>query len=53
MALLERVLLDERERGTIVVAVSHDPSFCERIGAARLILVGGRASPLPRRANLP
>jgi ABC-type multidrug transport system ATPase subunit len=42
IALLERVLLEERERGTIVVAVSHDSGFCDRIGAIRLILRGGR-----------
>ncbi len=44
MTLLERVLRAERERGTIVVAVSHDPSFSDRIGANRLILKGGRLS---------
>jgi heme exporter protein A len=44
MALLERVLLEERERGTIVVAVSHDRSFAERIGASRLVLKAGRLS---------
>jgi heme exporter protein A len=44
MALLERVLVEERARGTIVVAVSHDPSFAKRIGANRLVLKGGRLS---------
>ena len=44
MALLERVLVEERARGTIVVAVSHDPSFAKRIGANRLVLKAGRLS---------
>jgi ABC-type multidrug transport system ATPase subunit len=42
IALLERVLREERERGTIVIAVSHDPEFCERIGAVRWQLKTGR-----------
>jgi ABC-type sulfate/molybdate transport systems ATPase subunit len=44
MALLERVLVEERERGTIVVAVSHDQNFATRIGANRLVLKAGRLS---------
>lgn len=44
IALLDRVLLEERERGTIVIAVSHDPSFCERIGAIHWRLMSGRLS---------
>lgn len=41
-ALLERVLEEERTRGTIIIAVSHDPAFCERIGAIRWRLKSGR-----------
>ena len=43
-SLLERVLSEERSLGTIVVAVSHDPSFCDRLAAARVVLRGGRLS---------
>lgn len=51
-ALLEAVLVAERDRGTIVVAVSHDPAFCGRIGATRMVLGGGRVSLLPQSARL-
>ena len=51
IALLERVLVEERERGTIVVAVSHDPSFCERIGATRWLLRAGRLSQTEREGG--
>jgi ABC-type multidrug transport system ATPase subunit len=42
--LLERVLLEERDRGTIVIAVTHDPSLSKRIGAVRWVLKGGHVS---------
>jgi ABC-type multidrug transport system ATPase subunit len=45
-ALLERVLREERERGTIVIAVSHDPGFCDRMGAVRWQLKSGRVAQL-------
>jgi ABC-type multidrug transport system ATPase subunit len=44
VAVLERILVEERSLGTIVLAVSHDPSFCERLGAAKVVLRGGRLS---------
>ena len=47
-ALLERVLLEERGRGTIVIAVSHDPGFCDRVGATRWQLKNGRLAQLAR-----
>ena len=43
-SLLEGVLAEESSNGTIVVAVSHDPSFGDRMGAARVVLRGGRLS---------
>jgi heme exporter protein A len=46
VASLERVLLQERERGAIVIAVSHDSSFGERMGARRVVLRKGRLSEL-------
>jgi len=42
VASLENVLRQERERGRIIIAVSHDPSFAGRIGARQLRLRGGR-----------
>lgn len=47
-SLLERVLEEERSRGAIVIAVSHDPSFCDRMGAVRLRLKNGRVAQLER-----
>ena len=41
-ALLERELVAERERGTLVVVVTHAADQAERIGARRLRLEGGR-----------
>ena len=41
-ALLERELMAERERGTLVVVVTHAADQAERIGARRLRLEGGR-----------
>jgi heme exporter protein A len=41
-ALLERELVVERERGTLVVVVTHAADQAERIGARRLRLEGGR-----------
>jgi len=42
IGLLERILREEREMGTIVIAVSHDPSFSDRMGATRMVLRAGR-----------
>jgi heme exporter protein A len=44
-ALLERELVAERERGTLVVVVTHAADQAERIGARRLRLEGGRVVP--------
>jgi heme exporter protein A len=41
-ALLERELVAERERGTLVVVVTHAADQAARIGARRLRLEGGR-----------
>jgi len=41
-ALLERILRQERDLGTIVIAVSHDPGFAERMGAVRWQFRAGR-----------
>lgn len=40
--LLERELVAERERGTLVVVVTHAADQADRIGARRLRLEGGR-----------
>jgi heme exporter protein A len=40
--LLERTLLEERERGTLVVVSSHAPEQAERLGARRVELAAGR-----------
>jgi ABC-type sulfate/molybdate transport systems ATPase subunit len=42
IGLLEHILREEREMGTIVIAVSHDPSFSDRMSAARMVLRAGR-----------
>lgn len=39
---LERIVLEERARGTIVVIVSHDPALAARLEARTLTLRGGR-----------
>jgi heme exporter protein A len=44
-ALLERELVAERERGTLVVVVTHAADQAERLGARRLRLEGGRIVP--------
>ncbi|HEX6275695.1 MAG TPA: heme ABC exporter ATP-binding protein CcmA [Polyangiaceae bacterium] len=41
-SLLERELVAERERGTLVVVVTHAQDQADRIGARRLRLEGGR-----------
>jgi heme exporter protein A len=41
-ALLERVLVEERARGTLVAVVSHTPERAERLGARRIRIEGGR-----------
>jgi len=41
-ARLEEVLLAERERGTLIIVVSHAKGLAERLGAARLRLEAGR-----------
>jgi heme exporter protein A len=41
-ALLERVVLEERERGSLVVVVSHTPGLSERLKASRVQLENGR-----------
>jgi ABC-type multidrug transport system ATPase subunit len=40
--LLERVLVEERTRGTLVAVVSHTPERAERLGARRIRIEGGR-----------
>ncbi len=40
--LLERVVLEERERGALVVVVSHQAGLAERLGARRVRLEAGR-----------
>jgi heme exporter protein A len=39
---LERVLVEERDRGAIVVVVSHTPGTAERFGARRIRIEDGR-----------
>jgi ABC-type sulfate/molybdate transport systems ATPase subunit len=41
-SLLEQVLREERERGTLVVVVSHGEGIAERLGARRVRLENGR-----------
>jgi heme ABC exporter ATP-binding subunit CcmA len=41
-ALLERALLAEKDRGTMVILSSHAPEQAERMGARRVHLAGGR-----------
>lgn len=41
-SLLEAVLRDERERGTLVIVVSHGEGVAERLGARRVRLENGR-----------
>lgn len=45
---LERIVLEERERGAIVVIVSHDPALAARLDARVLTLRGGRLEAEPR-----
>jgi heme exporter protein A len=40
--LLERVMREEREANSIIIAVSHDPTLADRMGAQRAVLKGGR-----------
>jgi heme exporter protein A len=40
--LLERVVLEERERGALVVVVSHEPGLADRLEARRVRLENGR-----------
>lgn len=40
--LLERVLVEERTRGTLVAVVSHTPERAERLGARRIRIESGR-----------
>ncbi|HEY3493421.1 MAG TPA: ABC transporter ATP-binding protein [Polyangiaceae bacterium] len=40
--LLEKTLIDERERGTLVVVSMHAPEQAERLGARRIQLAAGR-----------
>jgi heme exporter protein A len=40
--LLERVVLEERDRGSLVIVVSHEPNLAERLGARRVRLENGR-----------
>jgi heme exporter protein A len=39
---LERVLIEEKDRGAIVIVVNHAPGLAERLGARRVRLEGGR-----------
>ena len=40
--LLERAVLEERDRGTLVIVVSHEPGLAERLGARCVRLENGR-----------
>ena len=40
--LLERALREERERGTLIIVVSHGEGIAERLGARRVRLENGR-----------
>ena len=40
--LLEQVLRDERDRGSLIVVVSHGEGIAERLGARRVRIEGGR-----------
>jgi heme exporter protein A len=42
--LLERTLIAERERGTLVIASTHAAGQAERLGARKIRLAGGRLS---------
>ncbi len=42
VGLLERVMIEERDSKAIVIAVSHDSTFADRIGARRVVLKSGR-----------
>jgi len=42
IALLERVLEEERTAKSVVIAVSHDSTFARRMQARRAMLKGGR-----------
>lgn len=46
-ALLERALGEERERGTLIVVVSHGEGTAERLGARRVRLENGRLAGTP------
>ena len=39
---LEAVILEEKERGAIVIVVNHTPGLGERLGARRVRIEGGR-----------
>jgi ABC-2 type transport system ATP-binding protein len=41
-ALLERVIHEERVANSIVIAVSHDSTFADRVEARRVVLKNGR-----------
>jgi heme exporter protein A len=43
--LLERALVAERERGSLVIVSSHAPEQAQRLGARRIRLAGGRVAP--------
>jgi heme exporter protein A len=40
--LLEQVLRDERDRGSLILVVSHGEGIAERLGARRVRIEGGR-----------
>lgn len=40
--LLERIVLEEKDAGALVVVVSHEPNLPERLGARRVRLENGR-----------
>lgn len=39
---LERIVLEERARGALIVVVSHEPGLAERLGARELRIAAGR-----------
>jgi len=42
--LLERAVLEERDRGALVIVVSHEPGLAERLSADRVRLENGRVA---------
>ena len=43
-ALLERIVVEQRDAGALVVVVSHEPNLADRLGARRVRLENGRVA---------